>query len=69
MSLEYTFHLKNILLFILGSQSLFMSSPLQTGHSALQRAAAEGHLEVVKHLVGRGAAVDHQDEVVSNRSL
>ena len=40
---------------------------LQTGHSALQRAAAEGHLEVVKHLVGRGAAVDHQDEVVSNR--
>ena len=37
----------------------------QTGHSALQKAAAEGHLEVVKHLVGRGAAVDHQDEVVS----
>ena len=44
-------------------------SLLQTGHSALQRAAAEGHLEVVKHLVGRGAAVDHQDEVVSNRRL
>ena len=42
---------------------------MQTGHSALQRAAAEGHLEVVKHLVGRGAAVDHQDEVVSNRRL
>ena len=41
-------------------------SSFQTGHSALQRAAAEGHLEVVKHLVGRGAAVDHQDEVVSN---
>ena len=38
----------------------------QTGHSALQRAAAEGHVEVVKHLVGRGAAVDHQDEVVSS---
>ena len=37
----------------------------QTGHTALQRAAAEGHLEVVKHLIGRGAPVDHQDDVVS----
>ena len=45
----------------------FISLPsFQTGHSALQRAAAEGHVEVVKHLVGRGAAVDHQDEVVSS---
>ena len=39
----------------------------QTGHTALQRAAAEGHLEVVKHLVARGAAVDHQDEMVRGR--
>ena len=37
----------------------------QTGHTALQRAAAEGHLEVVKHLIGRGSPVDHQDDVVS----
>ena len=36
----------------------------QTGHTALQRAASEGHLEVVKHLIGRGAPVDHQDDVV-----
>lgn len=39
----------------------------QTGHTALQRAAAEGHTEVVKHLLERGSPVDHQDEVVSHR--
>ena len=38
----------------------------QTGHTALQRAAAEGHIDVVKHLIGRGAPVDHQDDVVRN---
>ena len=37
----------------------------QTGHTALQRAAAEGHVDIVKQLVKQGAAVDHQDEVVS----
>ena len=37
---------------------------LQTGHTALQRAAAEGHTDVVQHLIERGAPVDHQDEVV-----
>ena len=37
----------------------------QTGHTALQRAAAEGHVEIVKQLVKQGASVDHQDEVVS----
>ena len=37
----------------------------QTGHTALQRAAAEGHLDIVKQLVKQGASVDHQDEVVS----
>ncbi len=36
----------------------------QTGHTALQRAAAEGHSEVVLHLLERGSSVDHQDEVV-----
>ena len=43
----------------------FFVSFFQTGHTALQRAAAEGHLEVVKHLIGRGSPVDHQDDVVS----
>ena len=38
---------------------------LQTGHTALQRAAAEGHLEIVKTLLENGISVDHQDEVVS----
>ena len=37
----------------------------QTGHTALQRSSAEGHIEVTKHLISRGAAIDHQDEVVS----
>ena len=37
----------------------------QTGHNPLQRAASEGHLEVVKQLIERGSPVDHQDEVVS----
>ena len=37
----------------------------QTGHNALQKAASEGHVQVVKHLLERGAPVDHQDEVVS----
>ena len=38
-------------------------SLLQTGHTALQRAAAEGHLEIVKTLLENGISVDHQDEV------
>ena len=38
----------------------------QTGHTALQRAAAEGHVDIVKQLVKQGASVDHQDEVVSD---
>ena len=41
------------------------STFLQTGHTALQRAAAEGHLEIVKTLLENGISVDHQDEVVS----
>jgi ankyrin repeat protein len=36
----------------------------QTGHTALQRACAEGHVEVVKQLVGRGCPIDHQDDIV-----
>lgn len=38
---------------------------LQTGHTALQRAAAEGHVEIVRSLLENGVSVDHQDEVVS----
>ena len=36
----------------------------QTGHTALQRCAAEGQMEVVKQLIGRGCPIDHQDDVV-----
>ena len=36
----------------------------QTGHTALQRAAAEGHVPVIKTLLENGVSVDHQDEVV-----
>jgi hypothetical protein len=36
----------------------------QCGHTALQRAAGGGHLEIVKLLLSHGATVDHQDEVV-----
>merc|ERR550532_7446 len=39
------------------------------GHTALQRAAAEGHVEIVKQLVKQGASVDHQDEVHGNTAL
>ena len=39
---------------------------LQCGHTALQRAAGGGHLEIVKLLLSHGATVDHQDEVVSS---
>lgn len=35
------------------------------GCTALQRAAAEGHLEVVKQLIKNGADVNRQDNVVS----
>ena len=46
--------------------NFFVFNFFQTGHTALQRAAAEGHSAVVQHLIERGAPVDHQDEVVSN---
>jgi ankyrin repeat protein len=36
------------------------------GCTALQRAAAEGHLDVVKQLIKNGADVNRQDNVVSN---
>ena len=41
-------------------------SPFQSGHTPLQKAAAEGHLDIVKQLLKQGASVDHQDEVVSD---
>ena len=41
----------------------------QTGHTALQRAAAGGHLEVVELLVQQGASLDHQDELHGNTAL
>ena len=37
----------------------------QTGHTALQRCAAEGHFEVAKQLISRGCPIDHQDDIVS----
>ena len=37
----------------------------QTGHTALQKASAEGHFEVVKQLISRGCLIDHQDDIVS----
>ena len=37
---------------------------LQTGHTALQRAAAGGHLDIARLLVTQGASLDHQDELV-----
>ncbi|PSN32958.1 hypothetical protein C0J52_25091 [Blattella germanica] len=36
-----------------------------SGCTALQRAAAEGHLDVVKQLIKHGADVNRQDNVVS----
>ena len=38
---------------------------MQSGHTALQRASAEGHVDIIKQLIKQGASVDHQDEVVS----
>ena len=40
-------------------------SLLQTGHTALQRASAEGHVPIINTLLENGVSVDHQDEVVS----
>ena len=37
----------------------------QTGHTALQRAAAGGHLDIARLLVTQGASLDHQDELVT----
>ena len=37
---------------------------LQLGYTALHRAAAQGHLEVVHVLCDEGCALDRQDEVV-----
>ena len=42
-------------------------NPPQTGHTALQRAAAGGHLDIARLLVTQGASLDHQDELVRLR--
>ncbi|KAF4517726.1 hypothetical protein B566_EDAN013404 [Ephemera danica] len=42
---------------------------LQAGCSPLQRAAAEGHLEVVRQLLRHGADVNHQDAVYGDSPL
>ena len=60
----YTQHQQQTLIFAKKSEILF-NFFFQTGHTALQRAAAEGHLEIVKTLLENGVSVDHQDEVVS----
>ena len=44
-------------------------SYFQSGHTALQKAAAEGHIDIVKQLLKQGASVDHQDEVVSGENI
>ncbi len=51
-------------MFVLNLILILILIYFQTGHTALQRAAAEGHSEVVLHLLERGSPVDHQDEVV-----
>ena len=54
-----------IYIFLPKKVKFFFNFLFQTGHTALQRAAAEGHLEIVKTLLENGVSVDHQDEVVS----
>jgi ankyrin repeat protein len=44
----------------------YFSMCLQIGQTALQRAAGEGHREVVKELLRAGADPDKQDELVSS---
>ena len=44
---------------------IYFFSFFQTGHTALQKASAEGHFEVVKQLISRGCLIDHQDDIVS----
>ena len=60
----YTQHQQQTLIFA-KKVKFFFNFFFQTGHTALQRAAAEGHLEIVKTLLENGVSVDHQDEVVS----
>ena len=43
----------------------FIFFRFQAGYTAIQRAAAEGHVEVVKQLIKHGANVNIQDKVVS----
>jgi hypothetical protein len=49
--------------------AIFILFIFQCGHTALQRAAGGGHLEIVKLLLSHGATVDHQDEVVRRASI
>lgn len=46
-----------------------VNTPDFSGHTALQRASAEGHVEIVKELVKHGALVDHQDDIHGNTAL
>ena len=38
---------------------------VQLGYTALHRAAAQGHLEVIHALLEEGCVLDRQDDVVS----
>lgn len=50
--------------FTITSSNFNIFYSLQTGHTALQRASAEGHVPIIKTLLENGVSVDHQDEVV-----
>ncbi len=54
----------NVLLLNCSFYSHFYIGTFQMGYTALHRAAAQGHLDVIKVLLAEGAIVDRQDEVV-----
>ena len=59
--LEKIYHLRFVLDLI--------SFVLQLGYTALHRAAAQGHLEVIKVLIAEGCLLDKQDDVVREDAI
>lgn len=47
------------------SQVLDCSYVLQSGYTALHKAAASGHLDVLELLINEGCDIDTQDDMVS----